>query len=150
MVRVEEGSDLVTQSGNSLEQIVTAVKRVSDIVAEIAAAGNEQSVGIEQVNKAVMQLDELTQQNAALVEEASAASQSMATQATSLSSTMQRFHLGEDIPLSPAPLTRQTLKERAGKKLDARRSAAPPAQRPPVEKPVIAATGTDGEVWEEF
>jgi methyl-accepting chemotaxis protein len=71
--KVDEGSSWWTQSGATLEQIVSAVKKVTDIVAEIAAASHEQSSGIEQVNKAVMQLDELTQQNAALVEEASAA-----------------------------------------------------------------------------
>src|SRR4029077_6425320 len=75
--KVDEGSKLVTQSGATLEQIVTAVKKVTDIVTEIAPASNAQSSGIEQVNKAVMQLDELTQQNAALVEQASAASQAM-------------------------------------------------------------------------
>ena len=72
--KVEDGSVLVTQSGQTLEKIVAAVKKVSDIVAEIAAASREQSSGIEQVNRAVMQMDELTQQNAALVEEATAAS----------------------------------------------------------------------------
>ncbi len=64
--KVEDGSLLVTQSGQTLEQIVLSVKKVSDIVAEIAAASREQSSGIEQVNKAVMQMDEMTQQNAAL------------------------------------------------------------------------------------
>jgi methyl-accepting chemotaxis protein len=92
--RVEDGSTLVTQSGATLEQIVTAVKKVSDIIAEITAAGREQSSGIEQVNKAVMQLDELTQQNAALVEQAAAASQSMAEQARSLSESMAKYHVG--------------------------------------------------------
>ncbi len=82
--KVDEGSKLVTQSGSTLEQIVMSVKKVTDIVSEIAAASNEQSAGIEQVNKAVMQLDELTQQNAALVEQASAASQAMAEQARGL------------------------------------------------------------------
>jgi methyl-accepting chemotaxis protein len=89
--RVDEGSTLVTQSGATLEQIVLAVKKVADIVSEIAAASHEQSAGIEQVNKAVMQLDELTQQNAALVEEASAASQSMAEQARALNESMARY-----------------------------------------------------------
>jgi methyl-accepting chemotaxis protein len=86
---------LVTQSGVTLEQIVAAVKKVTDIVAEIAAASNEQSAGIEQVNKAVMQLDELTQQNAALVEQASAASQSMAGQARGLNELMRRYGAAE-------------------------------------------------------
>jgi methyl-accepting chemotaxis protein len=89
--KVNEGSELVTQSGVVLEQIVGSVKKVSDIVAEIAAAGVEQSSGIEQVNKAVMQLDELTQQNAALVEQVSAASHSMAEQARTLDTSMQRY-----------------------------------------------------------
>ncbi len=95
MRKVEEGSTLVTQSGATLEQIVAAVKKVTDIVAEIAAASQEQSAGIEQVNKAVMQLDELTQQNAALVEEASAASHSMAEQARALDESMSRFTVAE-------------------------------------------------------
>ena len=73
--KVEDGSALVTQSGQTLEQIVASVKKVSDIIAEIAAASREQSSGIEQVNKAVMQMDEMTQQNAAIVEQATAASQ---------------------------------------------------------------------------
>ena len=91
--KVDEGSKLVTQSGATLEQIVIAVKKVTDIVSEIAAASNEQSAGIDQVNKAVMQLDELTQQNAALVEQASAASQAMAEQARELNSSMTRYQV---------------------------------------------------------
>ena len=93
--RVDEGSTLVVQSGTTLEEIVAAVKKVADIVGEIAAASHEQSAGIDQVNKAVMQLDELTQQNAALVEEASAASQSMAEQARALNDSMSRYAVDE-------------------------------------------------------
>jgi methyl-accepting chemotaxis protein len=92
---VDAGSELVRQSGATLDQIVSAVKKVSDIVAEIAAASQEQSTGIDQVNKAVMQLDELTQQNAALVERATAASQSMAGQAYQLNEVMARYRVGE-------------------------------------------------------
>jgi methyl-accepting chemotaxis protein len=73
------------------------VKKVSDIVAEIAAASREQSAGIEQVNRAVMQMDALTQQNAALVEEATAAAQSMAGQARELSETMGRYRIANDM-----------------------------------------------------
>jgi methyl-accepting chemotaxis protein len=91
--KVEDGSALVSQSGQTLEQIVVAVKKVSDIVAEIAAASREQSSGIEQVNKAVMQMDEITQQNAALVEQASAASQSMAERAKTLTDMMSRYRI---------------------------------------------------------
>ena len=96
--KVDEGAELVTQSGQTLEQIVTSIKKVADIVAEIAAACREQSAGIEQVNKAVMQLDELTQQNAALVEQASAASAAMADQARALDATMSRYRVSGSPP----------------------------------------------------
>jgi len=89
--KVEDGSLLVTQSGQTLEQIVISVKKVSDIVAEIAAASREQSLGIEQVGRAIMQMDELTQQNAALVEQATAASQNMTTEASALNEMMARY-----------------------------------------------------------
>jgi methyl-accepting chemotaxis protein len=91
--KVSDGSLLVTQSGQTLEQIVASVKKVSDIVAEIAAASREQSSGIEQVNRAVMQMDELTQQNAALVEQATASSQAMADQARELNEMMSRYRV---------------------------------------------------------
>jgi len=94
--KVEDGSGLVTQSGRTLGEIVTSVKKVSDIVAEIAAASREQSSGIEQVNRAVVQMDELTQQNAALVEEATASSQSMAGQVRELNDMLARYELGDE------------------------------------------------------
>jgi methyl-accepting chemotaxis protein-1 (serine sensor receptor) len=74
----------VTESGKALAQIVVSVKKVSDIVAEIAAASREQSSGIKQVNGAVVQMDQATQQNAALVEQVSATSQAVATQSRQL------------------------------------------------------------------
>ena len=89
--KVEEGSRLVDESGVTLDEIVTAVGKVSDIIAEIATAGQEQSSGIEQVNKAVMQMDEMTQQNAALVEEAASASEAMEEQAKGLLRLMEFF-----------------------------------------------------------
>ncbi|MBS0152035.1 MAG: PAS domain S-box protein [Nitrospira sp.] len=82
--RVDDGSDLVNQSGKTLEEIVTAVKRVTDIIAEISAASQEQASGIDQVNKAIVSMDETTQQNAALVEETTSAAQSMKEQAKEL------------------------------------------------------------------
>src|SRR5512146_2201494 len=100
--KVEDGSVLVTQSGQTLEKIVAAVKKVSDIVAEIAAASREQSSGIEQVNRAVMQMDELTHQNAALVEEATAASQAMAEQVRGLNEMLARFQVGMADIATPA------------------------------------------------
>ena len=91
--KVEDGSTRVTQSGQTLEEIVASVKKVSDIVAEIAAASREQSAGIEQVNRAVMQMDELTQQNASLVEQATTAARNMSTLADSLDENMARYRL---------------------------------------------------------
>ena len=91
--KVEDGSVLVTQSGHTLEQIVGSVKKVSAIVAEIAAASREQSSGIEQVNRAVMQMDELTQQNASLVEEATASSQAMSERARELDEMMSGYRV---------------------------------------------------------
>ncbi|HXS20193.1 MAG TPA: methyl-accepting chemotaxis protein [Steroidobacteraceae bacterium] len=101
--KVEDGSSRVTQSGHTLEEIVASVKKVSDIVAEIAAASREQSAGIEQVNRAVMQMDALTQQNAALVEEATAAAQSMAGEARGLSEIMGRYRIAHDVAYAPRP-----------------------------------------------
>jgi methyl-accepting chemotaxis protein len=92
---VEHGSALVTESGQTLDEIVRSVKKVSDLVAEIDAAGREQSSGIEQVNKAVMQMDRVTQENAALVEEITAASKSVAEQAQSLNEMMTRYQVRE-------------------------------------------------------
>jgi methyl-accepting chemotaxis protein len=81
---VNAGSSLVLDAGKTMDELVRSVKRVTDIMGEIASASNEQSTGIEQVNVAVGQMDEVTQQNAALVEQASAAAQAMAEQANSL------------------------------------------------------------------
>lgn len=89
--KVEEGSKLVNQSGETLGEIVDGVKKVTDIVGEIAAASEEQSVGIDEVNKAIGQMDGLTQQNAALVEEAAAASESLSDQARGLGRLMNNF-----------------------------------------------------------
>lgn len=91
--RVAEGSELVNQSGQTLNEIVTSVKRLTDIIAEISAASQEQASGIDQVNTSVMQMDQATQQNAALVEEVTAASQSMRTQSLSLRKQVLSFKI---------------------------------------------------------
>jgi methyl-accepting chemotaxis protein len=93
VAKVEEGSRLVNKSGKTLEEIVVSVKSVTDIVAEIAAASQEQSLGIAQVNKAILQMDEMTQQHAALVEEAAAAAESMDAQAQQLHALAEYFKL---------------------------------------------------------
>ncbi|MFD2837306.1 methyl-accepting chemotaxis protein [Azotobacter vinelandii] len=94
--RVGDGSQLVEQAGRTMEEVVRAVQRVTDIIDEISAASHEQSEGIAQVNTAVAQMDEVTQQNAALVQEASAASASLAEQARHLEEAVAVFRLGAE------------------------------------------------------
>ena len=170
--KVEDGSVLVTQSGQTLEQIVSSVKKVSDIVAEIAAASREQSSGIEQVNRAVMQMDELTQQNAALVEEATAASQSMAEQAGELNSMMGRYILSDSAtaaaaaavkrPQAPKPAVAKAKSPAAPATVERRGANRPwkntQAKQPEKSEPAPtdvstpsrkAATGNDSD-WQEF
>ncbi|HRD49608.1 MAG TPA: methyl-accepting chemotaxis protein [Candidatus Contendobacter sp.] len=102
--KVEDGGRLVKQSGQTLGEIVTAVKKVSDIVAEMASAAREQASGIEQVNKAILQMDQTTQQNAALVEQTAAASQAMNEQATQLKGLMGFFKIAQPhAATGPAP-----------------------------------------------
>ncbi|MGX9217639.1 methyl-accepting chemotaxis protein [Massilia varians] len=93
--KVEEGSRLVAQAGATMEEIVAGIAGVSTIMAEIAAASGEQSLGIEQVNQAVTQMDQVTQENAALVEEAAAASDALREQAHALSQLVSTFRLDE-------------------------------------------------------
>jgi methyl-accepting chemotaxis protein len=95
VAKVENGSRLVDQAGRTMEEIVTSVRRVTDIMAEISAASSEQSSGIEEISKAVSQMDESTQQNAALVEQAAAAAESLEEQARALASAVAGFRTGE-------------------------------------------------------
>jgi methyl-accepting chemotaxis protein len=129
--KVQAGSVLVEESGQVLEGIVGSVKRVTDIVAEIAAASQEQSSGIDQVNRAVMQMDEVTQQNAALVEEAAAAARAMQEQADQLEVQVRFFRLEGRVAVSrPAP----------------RPVPASAASRAPSARPVASTAGG----WSEF
>jgi methyl-accepting chemotaxis protein len=98
--KVEEGTRLVDQSGKTLKEIVAAAKKVSDIISEIAAAGREQSAGIQQINKVIIQFDEMTQQNAALVEEAAIASDTLKEQAQNLKDQVAFFKTGYEINLN--------------------------------------------------
>ncbi|SCX55967.1 methyl-accepting chemotaxis protein [Variovorax sp. EL159] len=91
--KVEEGSKQVAEAGRTMEEIVGSVKRVTDIMGEITAASQEQTSGIEQINQAITQMDQVTQRNAALVEEASAAAQSLQERAGSLSQVVSVFRL---------------------------------------------------------
>jgi methyl-accepting chemotaxis protein len=163
--KVEDGSVYVTRSGQTLEQIVASVKKVSDIVAEIAAASREQSAGIGQVNSAVLQMDELTQQNAALVEQATSASQTMADEAHALYELMGGYQLGDQVrPTQASALTavaatagRHPASEAsADSKQDkptppvGRRSPTRASSRAPGHAQSAAAAVVDDNEWQEF
>ena len=157
--KVTEGSKLVDESGKVLGDIVVGVKRVSDIVAEIAASSREQSSGIEQVNKAVMSMDDVTQQNAALVEEASAAAEALSEQATVLTDLMARYRIADAASASAAVVqhVRPAASEAAppptpGRGANARalrdQQATRHAQRGAA--PVRKAVGGGDTAWSEF
>ncbi|RYF42881.1 MAG: hypothetical protein EOO25_05220, partial [Comamonadaceae bacterium] len=92
--KVQAGSDRVDAAGHTMVGVVLSVKKVSGLIAEIAAASKEQSAGIGQVNTAVAQMEQVVQQNASLVEEATAATESMKEQAALLLQVVSRFQLG--------------------------------------------------------
>jgi methyl-accepting chemotaxis protein len=109
--KVEMGSQLVNQAGTTMTEIVASVKRVTDIMASIASASQEQDNGIEQINQAIAEMDVVTQQNAALVEEAAAAAESLQDQAGSLAQLVSVFKLDRE---RPAQLPRRSVKVAAG------------------------------------
>lgn len=134
--KVEGGSKLVAQAGQTMEEIVTSIRRVTDIMSEITSASQEQSAGIEQVNLAITQMDEVTQQNAALVEEAAAAAESLEEQAQTLAVSVATFKVDA-----------QGAKHVSANKAPARVAA-------PARKPILAISKAnkaddDGE-WADF
>ena len=150
--KVQVGSKLVESAGKTMDDIVSSVKRVTDIMGEITAASQEQSAGIEQVNQAITQMDQVTQQNAALVEEAAAAAESMKDQTVNMSRAVGVFKLsgdgsggfverrGPDRAVNVSRLPAHTAKP------GERKSAAPPKAAK-----ATVATGTDGAAdWEQF
>jgi len=139
--KVEEGSRLVDESGQTLEEIVVSSKKVSDIIAEIAAAGQEQATGIDQINKAITQLESVTQQNAALVEQAAAASESMANQSVGLQRLVGQFNIDESLIRNTTPPARPVTAPAAAAP---RRAATPPPAQP---RPTSQG---EGDEWEEF
>jgi methyl-accepting chemotaxis protein len=96
--KVGEGTRLVDESGRVLGDIVVGVKKVTDVVAEISASSREQSSGIDQVNRAIIAMDSVTQQNAALVEQAAAAAQALTEQASKLTEIIAHYHIGSEQP----------------------------------------------------
>jgi len=143
--KVENGSRLVGEAGQTMEEIVTSIKRVTDIMAEISAASLEQSSGIEQVNQAITQMDEVTQQNAALVEEAAAAAESLEEQAQNLSQSVSVFKLDTKTGMMVARAAARPAAI-AHKPATAHK---PVAAHKPAAKPAKAAPEGDDE-WQEF
>ncbi len=98
--KVKVGSELVDKSGQTLDEIVDVVKKVGDMISEIAAATQEQTAGIAQINQAITNMDDITQRNAALAEEASANSENLSAQATKMNQQVQFFNLGKNSSLA--------------------------------------------------
>jgi methyl-accepting chemotaxis protein len=158
--KVEDGAQLVNRSGATLEEIVTAVKRVTDVVAEIAAASREQSTGIDEVNKAVTQMDQVTQSNAAQTEELSATAGHLSDQAREVMDLVGRFKiqaesnaraaavasLGHAAPASPS---RRPVRSIVKPKARTTPIDAHPAFHSASAAPVAAKNGTD-DGFEEF
>jgi len=93
---VDAGSQLVAQAGTTMQEVLDSVQRVTDVISEISSASQEQTQGIEEINRSVVEMDTVTQQNAALVEEASAAAQAMHEQADALARSVRRFRLPDE------------------------------------------------------
>ncbi|MDO8413111.1 MAG: methyl-accepting chemotaxis protein [Gallionellaceae bacterium] len=147
--KINTGNKLVDQAGTTMQEIIDSVKRVTDIMADIMAASLEQSEGIEQINKAITQMDEVTQQNAALVEEASAAAASLQEQAVNLTQTVNVFKTDANRQ-SITTDSEQTVRTQASVMTRMpRASSAQPTIAPPRRKIADTATATKGE-WEEF
>lgn len=140
--KVRTGSALVDQAGQTMDEIVASVRRVSDIMSEITAASQEQSTGIQEIGSAINQMDEMTQQNAALVEEAAAAAESLEEQADLLTKALDVFKLNTS----------------GGKIHTARASATPrpatnatrPAQARITASPASTKKESTNEDWDEF
>ncbi|QFU00090.1 Methyl-accepting chemotaxis protein I [Halomonas sp. THAF5a] len=136
VTQVQEGSTLVEQAGTTMQEVVTSVRRVTDIMDEISAASQEQSDGIEQVSQAVGQMDQVTQQNASLVQEASSAAASLEEQADRLEQAVAVFKLAEgERATAPAPRTEAP-------------AATPRPSPTPPRRPARQAAAE--EEWEEF
>ena len=164
--KVDAGSRLVDEAGQTMDLIMTSIRQVADIMGEITAATQEQSNGIEEVNQAITQMDEMTQQNAALVEQSAAAAESMQEQAELLAQAVSVFKLSHDVGTrravsataataattaarSSAPAQRAAVKQVAVKQVAAGAHKAPAAPKAAPKK-LAASTQTSGDEWEEF
>jgi len=154
--KVEGGSRLVADAGKTMTEIVSSVQRVSDIIGEITAASAEQSQGIGEVNGSVAQLDQMTQQNAALVEQSAAAAESLKEQAVKLSEVVATFQLDRSVDLaSPHRALAPAMRSAPARKpapmplpKPARAAAAP--LKPVAKVATAAAAPADTGAWETF
>jgi methyl-accepting chemotaxis protein len=159
--KTERGTRLVGQAGVTMGEVVDSVRRVTDIMSEIASASQEQSAGIAQVNLSIIEMDGMTQQNASLVEEAAAAAQSLQDQAAELAHVVSIFKLveGEEKPsayvpvqaeqrVAPVIARKPAAALRPVKSLARKTEAAAPAA--PAPAPKRAAASTSNDEWEEF
>ena len=142
--KVEDGTKLVDETGGALSGIVTSVKKASVMATEIAAASKEQSEGIEQVNKALLQMDEMTQQNASLVEEAAAASEAMGAQAQELTDLVEFFNVDNDQKAIVVDEVKRLAAESSNKKevVDKKTNTTSP--------PVTKNHAVSDSEWEDF
>jgi X-X-X-Leu-X-X-Gly heptad repeat protein len=148
--RVTTGTEQVDEAGRTINEVVTAVRRVTDLMGEIAAASSEQQKGIEQVNSAVIQMDQVTQQNAALVEQASAAAQSMAEQARGLRDAVSVFKVSNTqafVARSAAAAPRKPVMPKPKAPV---RPAPRPAMKPAAVTEAVKAADQGDDSWETF
>jgi methyl-accepting chemotaxis protein len=149
--KVENGTQLVEQAGDTIQNLVIDVKRVTDLMASIAEASAEQSRGVAQVNKTVTEMDKVVQQNAAAVQESAAAAEGMRQQAESLVRAVSAFRLTESdarVSAQPAPVM-EALEPARGPRAPALAVARAKPARPARKEPVVAGSGA-GDDWEEF
>lgn len=144
--KIENGNTLVGKSGDTMKEIVTSIKRVNDIMAEIAAASAEQSKGIEEVSNAVSQMDEMTQQNAALVEEAAAAAESLQSEANQLTQRVAMFRVGDE---SNQAVINNKQKKRLIEPAKSNKPVTKAVVKPISKKLTPPAQSQDDE-WEQF
>ncbi len=152
--QVGQGVKLVGQTGEALRRIVGEVAEINALVTEIAASSHEQATGLAQVNTAVNQMDQVTQQNAAMVEESTAASHSLAQEATALSTLVSRFDIGE--AAVPAPVAKAAPPVRITPQRPEPERPAPPPTRPASRSPAYAGGAATAvalapqDDWTEF
>ncbi|WP_416203952.1 methyl-accepting chemotaxis protein [Xanthomonas euvesicatoria] len=148
--RVAEGSTLVHTAGTTMAEIVASVQRVTDIMGEISAASQEQSAGIEQVNLTVTQMDETTQQNAALVEEATAAARSMEEQAGELTQAVSIFKIQAERPAAIRPIAPAVLQPKRKPVATAKHDVATVAAKRPARQAAIGSVAGNTTDWQDF